>query len=172
MSDVQIIKPPHGLRKAKVGNGPAKLDPDVLRKAEAAVVELEKDFAGWAAEDLDGLDAALARLREHGGRSTGDLAELFRLALDMKGQGGSFGFQMITSIAGSLCDFLEGRAVLSRLGIKAAAAHISAMRAILAGNVRDDGGKTGQALLAELRRLNEKAGGRSKAAAPNAAPAS
>ena len=156
MSDVQIIKAPHTLRKAKVGNGPAKLDPDVLKKAENAIVAMEEDFAGWAQQDLDTLDAALARLRT-GAETAAELGEIFRVALDMKGQGGSFGFRMITRIAGSLTDFLESRTAIGRLGIEAVAAHIAAMRAIMAQNVRDDGGITGQALLAELQRLTERA---------------
>lgn len=156
MSDVQIIKAPHSLRKAKLGNGPAKLDPEVLRKAEKAVVALEKDFTGWAQQDMDTLDAALDRLRA-GADMAAALGEIFRVALDMKGQGGSFGFQMITRIAGSLTDFLEGRTAIGRIGVEAVAAHISAMRAIMAQNVRDDGGLTGQTLLAELQRLTGKA---------------
>lgn len=157
MKDVQVIRPPNSLRKAKVGNGPAKLDPDLLRKAEAAVAELEEDFTRWVAVDMDALDAAVAALRRAGGKSQGHMAEIFRISLDMKGQGGSFGYQMITRIAGSLCDFLEERSTLNRLGMEAVSAHIAAMRATLAEGIRDDGGETGEALLEELRRLTGKA---------------
>jgi chemotaxis protein histidine kinase CheA len=156
MSDVQLIKAPHTLRKAKVGNGPAKLDPAVLKKAEQAVAEMEKDFTGWAQEDLRDMDKALARLRD-GGDAAKELAEIFRIALDMKGQGGSFGFVMVTRIAGSLSDFLEERASVGRLGLEAIAAHAQAMRAIMAQNIRDEGGETGQALLVELQNLTARA---------------
>jgi chemotaxis protein histidine kinase CheA len=156
MSEGQLIKAPHTLRKAKIGNGPAKLDPAVLKKAEQAVVEMEKDFTGWALEDLNEMEAALGRLKD-GGDMGKELGEVFRIALDMKGQGGSFGFVMITRIAGSLSDFMEERQTVGRLGLEAIAAHIGAMRAIMAQNVRDDGGNTGQALLAELQNLTAKA---------------
>jgi chemotaxis protein histidine kinase CheA len=157
MKDVQVIRPPNSLRKAKVGNGPGKLDPEALRNAEAAVAGMEKDFTLWAAADMETLDAAVAALRGAGGRSKDGMAEIFRIALDMKGQGGSFGYQMITRIAGSLCDFLEGRHALNQLGMEAVSAHVAAMRAILAEDIRDNGGETGKALLDELGRLTAKA---------------
>ena len=57
----ETITPPNPLEKAKTGDGPVKIDPNILRQAEQAVEELQDDYAGWAQKDIDGLSEALAQ---------------------------------------------------------------------------------------------------------------
>ena len=111
MSEAQFIKPPNSLRRAKIGTGPGKMDPNLIAKAEAAMAELEDDYMGWAQEDLKNLEAVLKKLQDSTSADdqTADLRRLFAIALDMKGQGGSFGYRMITAVADSLTDFIENR---------------------------------------------------------------
>ena len=63
MSDVQIIKAPNNLRKAKEGTGKAKLDPAVLQRAEQVVEKIQSDYTAWADDDLGALEEALANLQ-------------------------------------------------------------------------------------------------------------
>jgi len=158
MSDVQIIKPPNNLRKAKEGSGKAKLDPDVLQRAEKVVENIQKNYTEWADEDLGALEATLARLQADGDDREKIVRDLYRISLDLKGSGGSFGYRMMSEIAGSLNNFLGGRTDFTSLDMEVIEAHVLALRAIYTESVRDDGGNTGRALIAELENLIKKAG--------------
>jgi hypothetical protein len=157
MSDGQIIHAPHRLKKAKIGTGPAKLDTKAIERAEKAVKAMEKDYAVWSQDDLAVLDGAFGRYRAKSGDPAEQMKTMFRVALDMKGQGASFGYQMITRIADLLASFLEDRDTLEAFDLEVVAAHIAAMRAVFAQDVRGDGGVTGAALVDGLNKLVAKA---------------
>lgn len=157
MSDGQIIHAPHNLKKAKIGTGPAKLDPKVIERAERAMKSMEKDYAVWAQDDLATLEATFARFRAGSGDPAESMRTMFRIALDMKGQGASFGYPLITRIADLLAGFLETRESLGAFDGEVVAAHIAAMRAVFAQEVRGDGGMTGSALVDSLNKLIAKA---------------
>ena len=156
MSDVQIIKPPNSLRKAKIGTGKGKLDPEVLQRAEQMVAKIQSNYTEWADEDLSALEAMLDDLQAGKGDQDAVVKQLYRISLDIKGSGGSFGFLMMSEVAGSLNDFLENRSNLTALEIAVVASHVSALRAVYVESVRDDGGNTGRALLVGLQKLIEK----------------
>lgn len=160
MADAKFINAPNKLQKAKVGTGRAKLDPQLLARAEKAVEKIQQNYTDWADEDIAAFDAALADLRKETGDHAAVIKELYRLSLDMKGQGGSFGYLMMSEVAASLHDFLARRTALSRLDIDVIDAHVSALHAIYGQQVRDDGGITGRALLAGLEKLVAKADAR------------
>jgi len=157
MSDAQFIKTPNNLRKAKIGSGKGKLDPAVLDRAEKVVERIQSDYTQWADEDLGALEAALAALQAGDGDNEAIIRDLYRISLDIKGSGGSFGFLMMSEVAASLNEFLSRRTAFSTLDIEVVASHVSALRAVYVEAVRDDGGNTGRALLLGLQKLVEKA---------------
>lgn len=159
MSDNEIFHPPNTLKKAKIGDGPGKLDPEILKRAENAITKMSDDYSRWANEDLVNLDAALDKLRADGTDHTAELKDMFRVALDMKGQGGSFGYILITAIADSLMKFIEDRTEANEFDLEVIAAHLAAMRAVFSHEVRDDGGPVGEQLMDGLFKLKVKAAG-------------
>ena len=161
MSDAQFIKVPNNLRKAKSGNGLGKLDQSLLKRAEQVIENIQATYTDWADEELEALDAVVARLVSGSSDQSADLKELYTLSLDMKGSGGSFGYLMMSEVAASLNDFLQGKEALQKLDIEVVAAHVSALRAIYAESIRDDGGNMGRALLVGLEKIVAKADGAS-----------
>lgn len=157
MSGAEIIKAPNSLKKARLGSGPAKLDKALLDRAEAAVQKLEVNYNEWVKDDLDEIEKTLRVLIAADGKDSEALRALYRVVFDTKGQGGSFGFPLLTEVAGSLAEFVSDKTELDRFAIEVAAAHVSAMRAIIKENVRDDGGQTGAALVEGLQALVAKA---------------
>lgn len=157
MSDVEIIKAPNSLSKAKVGSGPAKLDTDLLERAEKAVQKMEVSYKEWVKDDLDEIEATLTELVAADGKDMDVVRKLYRVVFDTKGQGGSFGYNLLTQVAGSLADFLNDKKELDRFGLEVTAAHVSAMRAVINEGVRDDGGETGIELVESLHTLVAKA---------------
>ncbi len=155
-TEAQFISPPNTLRKAKIGSGKAKMDPALLAKADAVVEKMQENYTDWADEDLTMLEKSLADIRTAEDQLP-HIKILFRHALDMKGQGGSFGYAMVTQVAGSLADFVGDLKKLQGIDFETVAAHVQTMRAVMAGEVKGDGGETGQALLAGLNAMVAKA---------------
>lgn len=159
MTDKEIINPPHTLKKAKIGNGPGVLDPNILKRAEQAMSNLSTEYPEWAGEDLISIEDVLEKLRADDTDVEADLKNIFRLAIDMKGQGGSFGYILITAVADSLMKFVENRTEVNEFDLEVMTAHTAAMRAILTEEIQDDGGPVGEELMDGLFKLKVKATG-------------
>lgn len=157
MADAEIIKAPNTLTKAKLGSGPAKLDSELLERAEMAVQKMEVSYNEWVKDDLDEIEKTLKGLVAADGKDPDGISNLYRVVFDTKGQGGSFGFPLLTQVAGSLADFLNEKKELNRFGLEVSTAHVSAMRAVITENIRDEGGETGIALVESLHTLVAKA---------------
>jgi len=159
MSDKEIINPPNTLKKAKIGSGPGVLDPNLLKKAEQAMSNMSSEYPEWAREDLLTLEGVIEKLRAGGADVAAELKNIFRMAIDMKGQGGSFGYILITAVADSLMKFVEDKTEVSEFDLEVMAAHTAAMRAVLTEEIQDDGGPVGEELMDGLFKLKVKAAG-------------
>jgi chemotaxis protein histidine kinase CheA len=160
MSDVEFIQPPNNLRKAKIGHGPGKLDKTLLANAEKAIEVFGEGFSDWIQDDINNMETARLCLSQ-GDNPERALADLYRIALDLKGQGASFGYDVVSAVGASLTDFLEpirdGNATLSQLHFDVVTAHVGAIRAVMSEGLKDGGGATGQALLNGLAQIVAKA---------------
>lgn len=149
----ETITPPNPLEKAKNGDGPVKIDPNVLRQAEEAVEELQDDYTSWAQTDIDGLREAVNSARDNPAELEAAIAEIYKRALDLKGQGGGFGYNLITSIGDLLTKFMEARAEISNRDFAIITAHIDAMQAVVREDIKGDGGKIGLQIVDGLSEL-------------------
>jgi hypothetical protein len=87
------------------------------------------------------------------------LDRIYGIAHDLKGQGSSFGYQLITGVAGLLCQFLKGQRVNDAQGLRVAAAHVEALGIVMEHKIAGDGGKLGTAMVERLQKLVGAAGG-------------
>lgn len=148
---VEIIHPPN-LLKLKVGSG--GVDPHSLARAEAAVAQLADSYLDWALEDLASLQQHLAAAREEPGAPSRHVQALFQTAHDMKGQGATFDYPLVTEVAKSLCHYVEGRQDRgSQPELAVIAAHVDALAVILRQRMSGNGGALGQKLSKELETL-------------------
>ena len=76
----------------------------------------------------------------------GEFKKINALAHDLKGQGGTFGYPLITSFADSLFQFTGAGARQTDNYVQIVQAHIDSIRAVVAGKIRGDGGQTGREL--------------------------
>jgi len=131
-----------------------------LARAEAAVANLAEDYATWALADVAKARAALAAaIGDPSGRGQ-HVDGLFRVGHDLKGQGTSFGFPLVTKIGHSLCVLTRDRArhyESSHLDL--AKSHLDAIDLILTKGIKGEGGKVGAELVAKLeQRVSELLG--------------
>jgi len=156
--DATIIQPPDNLT-GKVRMGTGGVDAKALERAEALIANLQGDYLEWAQEDAEHLMRAVANLESGHDDSTAAREELFRIAHDMKGQGGSFGYDLVTVVGDRLCRFLEkAPAPLTPAQMKAVRLHAETMRLIIAQRIEGDGGTIGGELLGGLDKVIEKVG--------------
>lgn len=128
--------------------------PDAVRDAEAAVAALADSFLEWIGEDIGRAKQALADANDKPGNNQSELRAIFEVVHNVKGQGGSFGYDLLTSIGGSLCNYLrDENASASEKQLKVIAAHFAAMDFVLEKNIQGNGGEIGDQLTGKVAQL-------------------
>lgn len=155
----QLITPPNTLKGKVISGGPNAIDPDVIDKAEQVIAEMAGDYIHWAREDVTKLDEAFDALAADGGNTDENLDKVFQIAHDMKGQGGSFGYDLITAIGHELCRFIEKveeAKIIETPQIGAVKVHVDAIRRVINDDLKGDGGEQGAQLLTGLQLVRQK----------------
>ena len=131
------------------------IDPEILARAEQAVAALGGDFIDQTKKSLEAHRNRLDAASDPPNRDA--LREVFSFAHDMRGQGGSFGYPLLSEIGGSLCHFLETREFQLVGGDNVVIrSHFDAAAAILADEIAGDGDPVSQALVVSLLELVAK----------------
>jgi HPt (histidine-containing phosphotransfer) domain-containing protein len=155
--EMEIINPPNTLKsKVKIG-GPGAISPDMIEKAEQVLAGLSDNYLDWVQQDLKNISAAFEELKAGRGDQKKILDNIFRIAHDMKGQGGSFGYNLVTAVGNELCRMIEK--MPSPIGpshIDAIGVHIDSMKLVIAQKMKGDAGQAGAAMLAGLQKVSAK----------------
>lgn len=136
-----------------------EIDEQALARAEQLFAEMAEDYPDWVQAQLDRLYALHRRAVDHPDQRGAVLKELFAIAHDLKGQGGTFGYPLVTAFATSLNRFTVGRTVVTDSNVEIIKAHIDAMRAVIRDRVSGDGGDIGKALARGLEAVIAKFNG-------------
>ncbi len=126
---------------------------DKIRQAEAAVAALSEQFLDNARREISVLQDHAAAARNAPGANAGEIEALFSLAHNLKGQGGSFGFDLITEVSDALCSLVRGGEPADWEALDAIDHHIRVLRVIADRGIKGDGGALGAELLAKLRAM-------------------
>jgi hypothetical protein len=130
-------------------NDAAGLSADVVARAEAALKGLAAEYERRAAQDVVRLKALLVELKA-GAAAPSTWQSLHRISHDMKGQGGTFDYALVSEIADRFCGFLKR----TKPGAQAAGAigrFIDALATVLDTKLTGQGGEAGTAILASIR---------------------
>lgn len=134
------------------------LDPEALARAERAVAALGDSFVDRLQNDIVKIRAltdALALSPEPPNKVS--IESIYTFAHDIRGQGGSFGYPLLTEIGGSLSDFLERRGSgINQNDTSVLQAHLDAAAAIVSNAMTGDGDATARALVDSLETLVQK----------------
>jgi len=148
------------LKQKTAGSAPAgaalTIDPAALEAATAALQKMAEDYPDWVAKHVE-------ELRTHHARSVDTPADRLRryammreIAHDMKGQGGTFGYPLMTIFASSLYDCVGPRSGTSDDHVEIIKSHIDAMAAVIKERVKGNGGDIGKALTQGLKQAIER----------------
>lgn len=114
-------------------------------------------FQAAARKQIASLDASLREVEATPGVWPGHKDQACDIVHNLKGQGASFGYPLITAIAQSLLKLLRSLAEADARAMKIALAHVNALRTILDKDIRGEGGPAGGSLVARLQALSEQA---------------
>lgn len=131
----------------------------VLERAEDAVRRLAAGYTEWVQADLARLDAAYAAIVAAPVCGPEHLETLLNAAHDIKGQGGSFGYPLMTRIGGSLCRYIERLDDPAAIDLALVDAHRQAMRAIVDNRMKGDDDPVGRQIADRLKALVDKEDG-------------
>ncbi len=133
--EVEYTPPSYAL-KAKAPRSKKDLG-EMLIEADQGLAEMSKDYIDYAREDAKRLGAACDKLESSGGAKEA-IETAYWIAHQMKGQGGTFGYPLITAVGASLCNILDGRESLDAVQIEAVRLHIEAMLLVVSRPLRGD----------------------------------
>jgi hypothetical protein len=123
-----------------------RIEPAMIAKAEAALARMTEFFGPWLGEEIEQLAAARSDIRDLG--YTPETAEALNIrAHELKSMGSTFGFPVITDIAGCLCRLVEEPETRMAAPLYLIDAHIDAIGAAARDNVHDSNHPVGAALV-------------------------
>lgn len=136
--------------------GHAAVSEDALARVEANLEDMSEDYPDWVM-------ATVEKLRELHARSVDTPKERKRFyelirghAFEMKGQGGTFGFPLISTFAASLHETTGPGAQANDATVEIIKAHVDAIAAVIKERIKGPGGEIGRDLANGLKAAIEK----------------
>ncbi|MCG8695696.1 MAG: hypothetical protein MI806_31170 [Minwuiales bacterium] len=151
---VRYYKLRNRLKEKAGGGGGARgtIAAEALEAAEAEFEKMAEDYPDWVQTHINELYTFHRRCVD----TPEDRTKLFKrvneVAHDMRGQGGTFGYPLISHFGDSLYEASRIETV-SDNHVEILKAHVDAMNAVIKGRVNGDGGEVG----IELRKTLEAA---------------
>ena len=112
-------------------------------------------FYAESADDLKKLHTAYDCALKKNGKERANLIsqDLFRIVHDMKGQGATFGYDLVTDIGNHLCRYIERFDTFDEQQMQIIELHINALEIIIKQKLIHDGGALGQELKIKIEAL-------------------
>lgn len=152
-SDVWSFRLPNSLKEKAGGGkgGPPTLPASIMEEAEQSLKRAALDFSTWANEYLANLGKLCDQASAEPTKRRALFNEINELAHELRGQGGTFGYPLISVFGKMLYEStLEGCPETDNQ-VEVVKAHVDAMRAVIRDKVSGDGGKIGKELLEGLK---------------------
>ncbi len=124
--------------------------PEALEETETQFQEVISDYPDWVQETLNTLTALVEVCVNFPDKRLTSHKKIQEIAHEMKGQGGTFGYPLVSTFGDSLYDFTGVNAGVSDDHVQIIKAHTDAMKATINGRIHGDGGQVGTELKAML----------------------
>tara|TARA_R110000787_G_scaffold186397_4_gene298032 strand:- start:2389 stop:2874 length:486 start_codon:yes stop_codon:yes gene_type:complete len=154
--EMEIINPPNNLKNKVREGGPGAVDLATLERAEQAIADMSDSYLEWVEEDLKRMDVAYKNLEQAETPRKEEADAVFQIAHDIKGQGGSFGYDLMTVIGNELCRLIERTESFGSAEVQAIKVHVDALKIVIQTGMKGDGGANGQALVDGIRKVGDK----------------
>ena len=156
-SAAKKVEPPSSIKDKVIFDGPHAVTDAVLEKAEEELLALSDEYLIHAADDIDTLRQSFAELSNTETDQALYLGEIFGVAHNIKGKGGTFGYDLATNIANQLCRFIEEIPEQpDDFALKIIELYIDTLARVNSDNLIGDGGPVGKDLLNGLYDIHVK----------------
>ena len=122
-----------------------------IAAAEAAIAALAEKYVECVRVDLTAARAAFVKAGETLPDNSEAIGEIFAVCHNIKGQGSSFGYQLMTDIGGSICDLIRDCEPAPEARLKVIEAHLAALEFVIGREIKGDGGDAGRGLVDKLK---------------------
>jgi CheY-like chemotaxis protein len=137
--------------------GPGELPAGLLEEAEKKLARRRLDFTEWAVNYLTQLSRLCDEaLKRPGAGRRGHFEKINLLAHELRGQGGTFGYPLVSAFAKMLYDVTGEGCRDDDDAVEIVKAHIDAMRAVIRDKVAGDGGQVGKELFKALKQAIDR----------------
>ena len=151
-----MVEPPDFL-KSKMVKGRGVDLRTVEERAEAMVKALKGEYLERVKKELGMMEQSIEAARQGSEKSRAkSLSTVSHLSHEVKGQAGTFGFDLITVIGTSLCDYIAEIETPVPEDVEVIEIHVDAMRLVVSDNIQGDGSETGRHLLGGIRAVVAK----------------
>jgi CheY-like chemotaxis protein len=151
---VRFYDPPRELRRKATS---ASIDIQQILNVQREMDGWAEDFRDWTTDFIKQIDSALEACRQS---ATADRRKPFNrinfLAHEMRGQGGTFGYPLVSQVARSLFELTLHNLDRSDACCDLIAEHVRILKAVVREKITGDGGIVGRELISELERANAK----------------
>lgn len=153
-TDVWYFRLPNSLKDKVAGlgaEGPGEMPMALLEEAEAELERAALDFTEWALGYLAKLSTLCDDALTNPSRRPKHFGEINLLAHELRGQGGTFGYPLVSIFGKMLYDATGEGCRKDDTAVEIVKHHIDAMRAVLRDKVAGDGGDLGRDLIESLK---------------------
>lgn len=130
-------------------------DEEIVREAQEVIMNLKQDFVGWVTIDISRLEHLFQALSAQNDDHHA-LNELTQLALVIKSQAGTFGYDFATLIGKSLYNFSSALMQVDTAALLIIRKHIDTLYVIFQKEIAGSGPDIGEEVLTGLKALTEK----------------
>ncbi len=124
-----------------------------VAEAKAAVASLGDQFLSFIADDVSKLSQLVNDAKTDLDGRMDHIQGMFHIAHNLKGQGASFGYNLLTEVADRLCYRTRDVTQVDDACLDAIGFHVRAIQVIVDGQINGMGGEKGAALLTKLSAL-------------------
>jgi hypothetical protein len=152
-SAVRIINPAN-LLKQKMPLVQGSID-EVLARADQAVAHLEGEFEAGTELRINELQRVFREEWSRESTRAKAIKEFRRIAHDLKGEGSTFGYSLVTEVADLFRDYVTDTEPSAQKP-EAIQTYLEAFLVVWGRRIKGNGGASGRAVIASLMQLNEK----------------
>jgi hypothetical protein len=146
MSDKpQLIRPRNSMLERLGGRPgvPGRVDESLLKKAEDRIAVAGASYPERVKADLDKLVALANQAATDPNRRDEAITGINLIVHEIRGEGATFGYPLLTKFAGSLFKFTDGLTSPTERQLALIKAHVDVMTAVVKAGIKGDGGALG-----------------------------
>ncbi len=155
--EYEMYEPPNKI-KTKVGRMPQRLEPAMALRAQTLLDDLAGEYKDILIGELEDLRAIMNDHEDWDGDvlDEGSNRAIFAIAHRIRGEAAMHDYQVISSIANLLCDFLDHPQMLESAPMPFVKLHVDAMCVARDQNLVGAGGPAGRELVKGFRMARDK----------------